>query len=190
LKTKALGAKNGLPLMKHEKWILDELGEAEDCEVPEAAIAQMKAARTCAEEILNDASAVNTFSDIQAIMKSNSTLLIALDRTFLLELKWLEQHGEEAFAQAVHRKVMECFPTSSTSLTLNQSAMKLDDLLSSEMVKFSSARSQNEVKTIKRLVATMVQGLSPKESFAAGGGIFKQVWDALPNFFRVPAISK
>ena len=168
----------------------DEFGEAEDCKVPGAVIAQMKAARTCAEEILNDASMVGTFSDIQALMKSNSTLLIALDRSFLLELKWPEQHGDEAFVEAVHRKIMECFPTTSASLTLNQSALKLDDLMGSEMVKFSSARCQNEIKTIKRLVATTMQGVSPKESFAAGGGIFKQVLDALPNFLRVPATPK
>lgn len=101
LKTKALGSLNGLPLMKHEKWALEEkLGEAAECKVPQAAIAQMTAARVCAEGILNDAKRVGAFSDIKALMKSNSALLLALGRTFLLELEWLEQHGEGVCASS------------------------------------------------------------------------------------------
>ena len=81
--------------MKHEKWVLEEkLGEAAGCKVPQAAIAQMKAARVCAEEILNDAKRVGAFSDVRALMKSKGALLLAFDRTFLLELEWLGQHGE------------------------------------------------------------------------------------------------
>ena len=191
LKTKAPGALNGLPLMKHEKWILEEkLGEAAECKVPQAVIAQMKAARVCAEEILNDAKRVGAFSDIKALMKSNSGLLLALDGTFLLELEWLGQHGEGVLVQAVHKQILSCFPTSSVNITLNQAILKLDGLLKDEMIKFSSMRSHNEPKTIKKLAAAMMQGMSPKDTFAAGGGIFKQVWDALPNFLRVPAIPK
>ena len=189
--TKALGALNGLPLMKQEKWILEEkLGEAAECKVPQAVIAQVKAARVCAEEILNDARRVGAFSDIKALMKSNSGLLLALDRTLLLELEWLEQHGEGVFVQAVHKQILSCFPAPPVNITLNQAILKLDGLLNDGMIKLSSMRSHNEPKTIKKLVATMVQGMSPKGAFAAGGGIFKQVWDALPNFLRVPAIPK
>ena len=191
MKTKALGSLNGLPLMKHEKWVLEEkLGEAAECKVPQAAIAQMKAARVCAEEILNDAKRVGSFSDIKALVKSNSALLLALDRTFLLELEWLEQHGEGVFVQAVHKQILSCFPTPSVNITLNQAILKLDGLQNDEMIKFSSMRCHSELKTIKKLVATMMQGMSPKDALAAGGGIFKQVWDALPNFLRVPAIPK
>ena len=73
---------------------------------------------------------------------------------------------------------------------MNQAILKLDGPQDDEMIKFSSMRCHNELKTIKKLAATMMQGMSPKDAFAAGGGIFKQVWDALPNFLRVPAIPK
>ena len=175
--------------MKHEKRVLEEkLGEAVGCKVPEAAIAQMRVARVCVEEILNDARRVGAFSDIKAMMKSNSAFLTALDRIFLLELGWLEQHGDAVFVQAVHKQIANCFPTPSVSITLNRAILKLDGLLHDETAKLSSMRCQSELKTITELVATKIQGMVPKGAFAAGGGIFKQVWGVLSKFLRVPAI--
>jgi hypothetical protein len=183
LKTQALGKKGGLPLMRHERWILDGDVCSGDCEVPDAAISQMKAARSCAEEVLNDQD-LACFADIQKVMSSNSTLLLAMDRTFVLELSWLEQHGEQAMQDAMRRRILQCLPSAMVNITLAQCAMKLDELLHSEMGKFSSLRCQGELKSIKKQVAHMAQGMSPKLGFDAGGGIFDKVFKAMPFFLR------
>ena len=73
IKSAALGAKGGLDPLPHEKWLMD-FSEVKTCSVPEQILAPMKAARSCAHEILSNIE-IECFADI---VKAPLIMIVAL----------------------------------------------------------------------------------------------------------------
>jgi hypothetical protein len=63
IKAAALGAKDGLEPLPYEAWLMD-FSTSECCSVPEALLNPMRAARSCAREILAGQE-LECFADIQ-----------------------------------------------------------------------------------------------------------------------------
>lgn len=182
-KSLSLGKKNGLPMLRHEIWIMQMVDSSEASPIPDKFLQAMISARKCAHEMLRDPS-LTCFADVQKVLKANTSLLTAMDPSFRLELCWLADQAEDCFVETMHHSLLKTLPTESVASTMGQSCKKLDDLLSSEACQFSSLRNQNEIKSVRKLIASMLQGVSPEESFKSSGGIFLQVWNQLPYFLR------
>lgn len=182
IKGEALGKKNGLPVLKYEKWILGIHDEETECKVPTTLVANGIKARQLAAEI-TEASDLACFSDIQRVMKAAMGTLLSIDMSFRMELTWLlSEEADIAFAATMDRELLNCFPSAATTYTFAQSVTKMDALLDSEKGKFSSLRSQSNVRTVRRVVAAMLEGVQPGMQLARGGGVFEQCHHRLPYF--------
>eukprot|EP00969_Alexandrium_andersonii_P191612 8462822-Alexandrium_andersonii.AAC.1 len=68
----------------------------EENPILEALLAQMVAARKCANEMLRDSSST-CFGDVQKVRKANASLLISMDPSLRLELSWLSDLAEACY---------------------------------------------------------------------------------------------
>jgi len=184
IKGLALGKVKGLPILRHEAWILDIEGKDDTCEVPWHLLQSMASARACAQEMLMDPD-MACLADLQRQLRSNASLLLSMDRSFRFELEWLAQAGDEHFAKAIHKEILNCMPSATVNITLSQACARLGSLLEGDMAKFASLRSQSEIKTVRKVLDKMVTGVSPDCSVKAGGPLFEQVWGRLQYFIVV-----
>ena len=185
IKSLAIGKPGGLPILRHESWILDtdETDEVPTMEL-ENYLKPMIKARNCAEEILMKSGSA-CLADLQRLLKSSSGLLLSMDRSFRCELEWLFNAADEHLATSIQKNILNCMPTSTINITLAQACTRLESLMDSDKVKFGSLRSLSEIKTVKRILDKMLAGVSPDRSVRAGGEVFEKVWDRLQYFIMV-----
>ena len=184
MKGGAIGRLGGLQILKHGTWILHlgDVGTA--CKVPMEYFKPMAAARSCAPEMLMDKS-LSCVADVQRQLKSSGPLLLSLDRSFRCEPEWLSSSADAEYFEAIHRCILECFPSASGSISLAQACMKLAILTQSDQAKLAALRSQSEIQTVRKILDKMVAGVPPNPSIKGGGDLFAKVWGRLQYFIRV-----
>jgi hypothetical protein len=111
-------------------------------------------------------------------------MLLNLDRSFKIELAWVAQGAHRALEEAIHKKVVACFPTKDITISLAQCEARLSALMSSTMYKCATRASQSAVQTIRSVVGKMTRGIAPAESIKTGGGLFSQVWTHMQFFIK------
>jgi hypothetical protein len=151
-------------------------------QVPAHMLGDMLAARKVALDILGPG-AYSCFSDLKRALLLKAATLTAMDRTFRLELAFLESGCEVALASEVGHRLLQCMPTQSTHITLDQCQVKLQALRQSQLARMASLESQAEIDTVKDIVSNMQSSISPEPSIAQGGELFKQVLHRLQFFF-------
>jgi hypothetical protein len=158
------------------------------CKVPVEYLKPMRAARSCAQDLLLDQS-MTCLADVQRKLKGSGPLLLSMDRSFRCELDWLATSADAEYYEAIHRCILECLPTASSFITLGQACIKLGALSQSDQAKFAALRSQSEIQTVRRILDKMVAGVPPSPTIKDGGDLFCQVWDRLQYFMRVEIAS-
>ena len=120
------------------------------------------------------------------VLTASSEVLLNLDRSFKIELAWLQDGAYQALGISVREKILACPPTKEKAVTLSQAGARLAGLQDTMMYKVSARESQSQVDSIRAAVHKMSKGLAPAESIKTAGGIFTQVWNRLPFFVRHP----
>jgi hypothetical protein len=127
-------------------------------------------------------------ADFQSqVLKGGSEVLLNLDRSFKVELAWLQDGAYKALGIAIKDEIVKCLPTQDKAVTLAQCEARLGSLQGQQMYKVAARESQSAVDSIKAIVNKMSRGLAPPESVKTAGGVFTQVWSHLPFFVRHPA---
>ena len=184
MKGEAIGRPGGLQVLRHEAWIL-HFGDVDTaCKVPMEYLKPMAAARSCAQEMLMDKS-LSCLADVQRQLKSSGPLPL----TSRCELEWLGSSADAQYLEAIHMCILECFPSASSSISLNQARIKLAILIQSDPARFAALRSQSEIQTVRKIVDKMVAGVPPNPSIKDGGDLFSKVWDRLQYFVKVEITS-
>jgi hypothetical protein len=182
LKSKSLGLGNGLELLPYEEWMVPDRS-LEECMLPKDLIAPMQNARLCAREILDDPGIQDFKGMVKAVLAS-SAMLLSLDRSFKLELEFLQQNGEAAMEKAVEKNILAALPSATKATTLSQSMQSLQDIKVSQLGRFCSHASKAQVTCVLELVANMTKGVAPDGKFATASTFYTNVWEQLPYFMR------
>jgi hypothetical protein len=182
LKSRSLGYGNGLDLLPYEEWMLDAR-PMEETHVPAHLLAEMQRARLCAKEILSDPS-IQDFATMVKVMVASTTQLLSLDRSFKLELEFLQQNGEAAVQKAVETHILAVLPSSSKASSLTQSYQALQDLKESQLGKFCSHASRAQMTCVLEVVSNMTKGVGPDAKFSTASEFYASVWKQLPYFMR------
>jgi hypothetical protein len=124
------------------------------------------------------------------VLCSSSEVLLNLDRSFKIELAWLQDGAYKALGVAIKEEILKCFPSKDKAVTLSQTEAKLGSLQDTKMYTVASRESQSAVDSIKAVVHKMGKGWAPAESIKTAGGVFTQVWEKLPFFVRHPVTMK
>ena len=141
LKGRSLGYGNGLELLPYESWMLPAR-TMEKTEVPAQLLAEMQRAKLCAKEILNDTT-IQDFATMVKVLIGSSGQLLSLDRSFKLELGFLQQNGEAAVQQAVEANILAVLPSATRASSLTQSYQALQDPKQSQLGKFCTQGSDD-----------------------------------------------
>ena len=151
LKSKSLGYGNGLERLPYEEWMLPDKS-LEECVLPKELISPMQNARLVAREILDDPG-IQDFKGMVRALVSSSAMLLSLDRSFKLELEFLQQNGEAAMEKAVETNILGALPSATSASTLSQSLQRLQDIKVSQLGRFCSHASKAQVTCVLELVA-------------------------------------
>lgn len=117
-------------------------------------------------------------------MAGASAMLLNLDSSFRIELAWVAGGAHRALEEAIHKKVIACFPNKEITVSLAQCEARLHALTNSTMYKCATRASQSAVQTIRSVIGKMTRGISPAESIKTGGGLFSQVWTHMQFFVK------
>ena len=182
IKSRSLGYGNGLELLPYESWMLPSRA-MEETEVPAHLLLEMQRARLCAKEILND-STIQDFGTMVKVLIASSTQLLSLDRSFKLELEFVQQNGEAAVQKAVETSILAVLPSATRASSLTQSYQALQDLKQSQLGKFCNHASKAQVTCVLEVVGNMSKGVCPDNKFSSASDFYALVWKQLPHFMR------
>ena len=180
LKSRSLGYGYGLELLPYESWMLPAR-TMEETEVPAQLLAEMQRARLCAKEILNDTT-IQDFATMVKVLIGSSGQLLSLDRSFKLELEFLQQNGEAAVQQAVEANILAVLPSATRASSLTQSYQALQDLKQSQLGKFCTHSPKAQMTCVLDVVGNMSKGVCPDIKFASASDFYALVWQQLPHF--------
>lgn len=112
--------------------------------------------------------------------------MLDLDRSFKVELAWLQDGAYKALGIAIKEQIVKCFATKDKAVTPAQCEARLGSLQEKQMYKVAARESQSAVDSIKAVVNKMSRCLAPAGSIKTAGGVFTQVWSLLPFCVRHP----
>ena len=67
------------------------------------------------------------------VLKGGSEVLLNLDRSFKVELAWLQDGAYKALGMAIKQKIVKCFATKDKAVTLAQCEARLGSLQEKQM---------------------------------------------------------
>ena len=182
-KDDALGSKMGLTPLKYEEWLMSNLTgrRHEETNVPPAQLENMHRARTMAADILKNESITTLEGVSDALLKAGETLT-ELDRTFHIELQFLQKTAHEMLKEQVQESVLALLPTEENDVTLERAMASLSALATSEKVQFASIEAQGCVQSVRDVVAAMIDGISPTPNIIQGSAFYRSVLHQLQFF--------
>jgi len=117
---------------------------------------------------------INGFTQV---LHGSSAALLNLDRTFRIELQFLQEDAPNLLYEKINEGILAAFPTETKAVTLIQTQAALVKLRESEMCKLSSRASQSAVDAMTKMIAKMSSGSAPPESVKTGGEVFSSAWN-------------
>ena len=178
LKTEALKSKCLQPLV-YEEWILGgSMGSGQ--EVPAEELLDNMKARQMVKEILQDDS-IACFADMQKLISTNAHSIMTVDRTFAVELKYLDL-APEALEGAIKKKLIKILPSASQSVSFNQASLQLEELKASTMCRRASRASMGQVEAYLEIVGNMQRGVAPDPDPAKDNQFYKKILSQLAWF--------
>lgn len=142
-----------------------------------------------AREAASDFLGTRTLSAPQMvnILNGRAKTLRQLDRTFEVELAFLNSQLEKQLCTKVHDMVLDCFTTGEKIVTIAQAIQSMHKVKVSAQVCAGGAAVEGEVDGVIALLGNLSTGLSPKDKdIASMTEFYKLVWKRSENFFTVP----
>jgi len=182
LKSRFWNRSGGLVGLDYEKWVCDHpTGEAGEVEAE--LIHEWNTARTLVQDLVRNPKD-DTFSEMRAIITRNKSAILGLDKTFTLELSFLE--GAEALVEeTVLRRTLGCLPSQSQLLTFQESLRMLSDLNKSDMCKKAPEAAKERITSVIRVVNSMARGQVPEGSKDLTAVFFSQALTRCSYFMNV-----
>ena len=187
LKSTAINCKQ-LPLLPWEAALLPDgqvPGARQTIQISEELLRDHKNVRECALGYLGGRQL--TFSDMRRTLSPHAKALLALDRTFDLELTFLTEHAEKLAVEMVRCNVLEaCLPTEKDDMTPANSVVKLQQLRRTPLVASVGSNLAGEVAGI----LAIVKKLANKEGVTAEdankySNFYKTAMIQMERFFSV-----
>ena len=184
LKSKAMGSKDGLPLLEHERWCAPEFAKGdEQCVVDAGLLAECLAARKCLADMLEKEHGV-CLEDVRRCFRKNSSMLVGIDRSVKLESEYIFQKGDELMTAAVEKSVVATLPSKDVRRSLPQSIGLMEALRDDRVFMFAPRDAQNRAEAVLELLRNMTKGISPSAAPQDKSSFWAAVWSALPMFLR------
>lgn len=187
LKQLAVGAPGGVQALFYEEWFMDTASKVA-CALPEDILKPMQAARVCARDIMAEAKLLS-FADLRKLMLANASTLMSLDRSFKLELEFLEGPAEGVLGASLDAKALACLPTATIAMSLLDSVSQLNDLLKTKFCNMMPTKHQARVDAVLELVSNMMRGISPDSKIGGDSAFFRSVLERLATFMRLESAS-
>ena len=185
LKNLAWGTQEGLSVLPYEAWIKTVPKEDTPCPVGDMGIiTDAQAARKLASDLIADPS-ISTFVDMRSVLKKKCELLAGMDKTFMLELAWLDG-AAEALEKSVLKQTLQCLPAETRSITFLQSLAQLAAHRKSEMVQRSSTAAKERLASVEAVVYGLSRGVAPAANPGLLAGFYNEVLSQASHFFTTP----
>ena len=142
-------------------------------------MAEHERARLVAKEMLSDES-IASFREMRQILEDNSAALRQIDRTFIIELAYLEK-ADEALDAAIKAKVQALLPSATVHKSFVRVDMEMRELMKSDMCKRCSRSTAGQVEAVLEVLTNMQRGISP-DLLRATSGFYKEVLPGVQGF--------
>jgi len=153
--------------------------------VPEAMLSDAKAARSAASQFLREKGA-STFHQMMTVINAKGDALRALDRSFELEIAYLNRALEPIVKERVRAQLLKCLPDETNRVTVQQAVQGMGQLKASPLVRAAHPELQGEVEGVLSLLNDLSMGISPREKTVQGfSDFFKIVLKRAENFFSL-----
>lgn len=122
---------------------------------------------------------------VAKVLKGSTAMLCAIDKSFLLEIAFVQESGAHELELAVTRQLVASMPSKAKAVSLAQALQRLDGLTESQMVKFSSLHQQRQLDVCKSVLQKMLKGIAPHKDLGdAKAGMLFDFYQLLENFAR------
>jgi hypothetical protein len=179
LKTWSVGRRGGLPFLRHEKMVAPAGWEAVDAKVPKALLTSMESARKTASALLDD-DRVTAFEDVKRVMVKSGRSLVAVDRSFRIELEFLEICGAEVATKA-DSMLVEMLPPEGSQGEIQASLSRVQRFLDGQSGRFCSHETRGRAEALCELLTRFQGGAGPDKS-KFSGPFWDRVLSTLPRF--------
>ena len=127
-----------------------------------------------------------TFADMRKQAQCYAKLWLALDRSFCLELSFLNEMAEGMAKEQLHHAVLDALPSDTVKKTHSDSLLALHKIKSSDLAYVTGPSMNSELEGVISMVASLEEGvgLSAKEIMNFGP-FYKSVVARLPHFYRM-----
>jgi hypothetical protein len=188
VKTRSLSAKDGLTRFHFEDMVM-QARSSDIFEVDPAILEPFENVRKLAKEMLAAAKVVSVADSYRILEKAASTLLM-VDRSFNLELKYLEVAGTDAVTDAFHKQILAALPAADRNFSFTQSVDLLSQLEKSETSSVVPASERSKLVCVKDLIFDMDKNGSPDCELADRDKLYRQVFAQLPYFHEQVVIKE
>jgi hypothetical protein len=180
LKQAALQSQQLKPLL-YESWTIEPQWLAGgQQQVPMETIEDYITARTLVAEMLGDKS-LTTFAQMEQHIKANASNIMAVDRSFELELVMLSK-AEPLLEVHVKNKILTILPSETLQRSIKQAKLEMEDLSKSDCCMKAGAAVTSLVDGYIELLANMEKGICPNSDTAASSPFYAKVLQACEWF--------
>ena len=113
-----------LPMLPHEKLLFSVgsvLGVASQCRIPDSVLAEFKCARQAASDLLGDRT--HQLEDMIGVLMKGSRALKSMDRSFEIDLLFIERHAPTMLLNRLHDMALASLPSPDADVTMAQALL-------------------------------------------------------------------
>ena len=169
--------------MVYESWAIQPQwlnGGAQ--EVPLSILRDYITARTLVGEMLSDKS-LESFSQMQQLISNNANNILAVDRSFELELVLLKE-AEPLLETYIKDQVLQIMPSETSTKSIKQARLELETLSQSDCCKKAGTAVMSLVEGYIELLAGLGKGICPNSDPAESSPYYAKVLMACEWFIK------
>eukprot|EP00927_Polykrikos_kofoidii_P078785 TRINITY_DN75599_c0_g1_i1.p1 TRINITY_DN75599_c0_g1~~TRINITY_DN75599_c0_g1_i1.p1 ORF type:complete len:672 (-),score=153.00 TRINITY_DN75599_c0_g1_i1:131-1978(-) len=179
IKTAALGAPSGLPLLPCEE-ILGARASTDPCKVPSELLTGMVAARENLLTFFQRRSPRN-FADVQRVFDDFFDSGEALDPSLKIERAILAELGPQ-LNKKMRDSVLEILPSSTRTSTLSQASAELTALTKGQLYAFCSLSGQRSLEGVIEIINNLMIAVPPELPASGADDFYTKVGNAITFF--------
>jgi hypothetical protein len=131
---------------------------------------------------------LRTFTDMRKQAQTYSKTWLALDRSFCLELSFLNETAEVMAKDQLHHAVLDALPSDIVKKTHSESLLALHKIKMSDLAYVTGTSVTAELEGVISMVASLEEGVGlTAKDIANFGPFYKRVVARLPHFYRMAA---
>ena len=159
------------------------LGEVHEAGIEESLLKKAYAARDLANKALQEYTAQDS-GTILSLLRAKESQFMSLDSTWQIEVEFFTGMAGDMGGRRLENKVQYLMPEEHETKELSMVLQQLYGLQASALFRFCSATAQGSVNNVVEMLASMVQGKTPK-MHANPSAFIVGVKARLPNFCQV-----